>query len=216
MKSKEIEAEAKQIFGNSVNITIEGKRHLRAVLGTKKYKDEYCKGKVDNWLKELNSLCDIAISQPQAAFTAYTKGYKSKFTYFQRTIEDFGDYLTPIEELLANTFIPTLFGRNYAFPSYLRSLFTLPPQEGGLGITSPAEESKQQFEGSIYITNPHVEAIVSQEQYIAGNTINELKQEHLQKKSTALKEKIVEVDLDLPWKYMVLLYKLEIKEQAHG
>ena len=198
MKSKEIEAEAKQIFGNSVNIIIEGKRHLGAVLGTKEYKDEYCKGKVDNWLKELNSLCDIAISQPQAAFTAYTKGYRPKFTYVQRTIEDFGDYLTPIEELLANTFIPTLFGRNYAFPSCLRSLFTLPPREGGLGITSPAEESKQQFEGSIYITKPHVEAIVSQEQYIAGNTINELKQEHLQKKSTALKKKIVEVDLDLP------------------
>ena len=74
----------------------------------------------------------------------------------------------------------------------------MPPREGGLGITSPAEESKQQFEGSIHITKPHVEAIVSQEQYIAGNTINELKQEHLQKKATALKEKTVEVDLDLP------------------
>ena len=34
--------------------------------------------------------------------------------------------------------------------------------------------------------------------YIAGNTIKELKQEHLQNNSTALKEKIVEVDLDLP------------------
>ena len=99
-------------------------------------------------------------------------------TYFQRTIEDFGDYLTPIEELLANTFISTLFGRNYAFPSYLRSLFTLPPWEVGLGISSPTEESKQQFEGSIHITKPHVEAIVSQEQYIAENTINKQKQEH--------------------------------------
>ena len=86
------------------------------------------------------------------------------FTYFQRTIEDFGDYLTPIEELLANTFIPTLFGRKYEFSSYLRSLFTLPTREGGLGISSPTEESKQQFEGSIHVTKPHVEAIISQEQ----------------------------------------------------
>ena len=198
VKSKEIETEAKQIFGNSVNITTKGKRRLGAVLGTKEYKDECCKGKVDNWLKELNSLCDIAISQPQAAFTAYTKGYRSKFTYLKRTTDDFRDYLTPIEELLTNTFIPTLFGRKCAFPSYAGSLFTLPPHDRGLDISSPTEESKQQLEGSIHIAKPHLDAIASQEQYIAGNAINKLKQEHLQKKSTALKEKIAEVDLDLP------------------
>ena len=46
VKPEEIEAEAKEIFGNSVNITIEGKRHLGAVLGTKEYEDEFCKGYV--------------------------------------------------------------------------------------------------------------------------------------------------------------------------
>ena len=73
----------------------------------------------------------------------------------------------------------------------------MPTREGRLSISSPTEESKQQFGGSIHITKPHVKAIVSQEQYIAGNTTSKLRQEHLQKKSTALK-KIAEIYLVLP------------------
>ena len=46
MKSKEIETEAKQIFGNSANITIEGKRHLGAVLGTRNIKMNIAKEKL--------------------------------------------------------------------------------------------------------------------------------------------------------------------------
>ena len=34
--------EAKAIFGNDIKITIDGKRHLGAVLGSEMYKAEYC------------------------------------------------------------------------------------------------------------------------------------------------------------------------------
>ena len=45
VKTEELEAEAKQVFGETVNVTTEGKRHLGAVIGSKSNKDEYCKGK---------------------------------------------------------------------------------------------------------------------------------------------------------------------------
>ena len=44
---------------------------------------------------ELEALSEIARSQPHAAYTVFTKGYKSKFTYFMRTIESFEDYVDP-------------------------------------------------------------------------------------------------------------------------
>ena len=47
---------AKYIFGDSVNITTEGKRHLGAVIGSETYKREYCEEKVDTWIKELSTL----------------------------------------------------------------------------------------------------------------------------------------------------------------
>ena len=39
-------------------------------------------------------------SQPHAAYTVFTKGYKSKFTFFMRTIESFEDYVDPIQEAI--------------------------------------------------------------------------------------------------------------------
>ena len=76
-KSLEISENAKLVLGDKVNITVEGKRHLGAVIGSKDYKDLYCNGKVSEWVKELTSLSDIAKTQPQAAFIAFNKGYKS-------------------------------------------------------------------------------------------------------------------------------------------
>ena len=46
MKSQELADEAERVFGDEVNITMEGKRHLRAVIGSKEYKDQYCAEKV--------------------------------------------------------------------------------------------------------------------------------------------------------------------------
>ena len=41
VKSQELADEAERVFGDEVNITTEGKRHLGAVIGSKEYKDQY-------------------------------------------------------------------------------------------------------------------------------------------------------------------------------
>ena len=101
---------AKQIFGESINITIEGKRHFGAALGSQIFKEQYCKNMVENWLQELNQLCEFAKTEPHAAYAAYFHGYKSKFTYFMRTIDGLKNFLQPIEDLLTTKLIPVLFG----------------------------------------------------------------------------------------------------------
>ena len=86
VKNSELAESAKKCY---VNITLEGRRHLGAVIGSKKFKNQYCQGKVDKWLREMESLTEISKSQPHAAYVAFTKGFKSKFTYYLRTIESF-------------------------------------------------------------------------------------------------------------------------------
>ena len=83
------------MFGESVNITTAGKSHLGAVIGSKEYKDEYCIDKVKTWSDESKKLAEIAKTQPQAAYIAFTKSCRSKFTYFMRTIPGFEDYIEP-------------------------------------------------------------------------------------------------------------------------
>ena len=132
-----------------------------------KYMSEYCNELVGKWCRELEVLTQFAKSQPQAAYAAYIKGYKSKFTYFLRTIEDFGQFLEPIEELLRNKFIPILFDIPGTVPSELRNLFALPVKEGGMGISCLKTEAIDQYLASTSITQVHVGSIIGQSRVLA-------------------------------------------------
>ena len=86
-----------------LNITTEGQRHLGAVIGSRQFnKDQYCREKVLGRKGELEDLSEIARSQPHAAYIVFRKGYKSKFTYFMRTIESFEDYLIWLTEMISS------------------------------------------------------------------------------------------------------------------
>ena len=91
VKSDVLADEAKRVFGDEVNVTTEGQRHLGAVIGSQEFKDQYCREKVFGWKGELEALSEIARSQPHAAYTVFSKGYKSK---------SFEDYVDPIQEAI--------------------------------------------------------------------------------------------------------------------
>jgi len=101
VKNPDLEKEAKAVFGDSVNITTEGQRHLGAVIGSRAFKKLYCNEKINEWMKELLALCEIADTHPQAAYSAYAKGFKSKFNYFLPAIENFEEFVEPIDNLIS-------------------------------------------------------------------------------------------------------------------
>ena len=91
--------EAQNLFANSrVNITAEGKIHLGAVIGSIEYRDEYVKYLVKNWDNQLTILSTIAETQPQATYLAFASGFKSKLSYFLRTIPNIRHLLLPLEK----------------------------------------------------------------------------------------------------------------------
>ena len=61
-----------------MSITIEGKRHLGAVIGSNKYREEYVKVLINDWNNQLALLSPIAESLPQTAYSAFVSGFKSK------------------------------------------------------------------------------------------------------------------------------------------
>ena len=64
---------AKKVFGDEVSITLKGRRHLGAVIGSKEFKNQYCQEKVDKWLREMESLTEISKSQPHSAMSLSLK-----------------------------------------------------------------------------------------------------------------------------------------------
>lgn len=73
--------EATSLFqGMGVSITVEGKRHLGAAIGTNSFVESYVQRKVSEWVVELERLSSIAVTQPHAAYAAFTHGQTSKWT----------------------------------------------------------------------------------------------------------------------------------------
>ena len=139
--------ETKNLFANSpINITIDGKRHLGAAIGTEIFKNEYMEDKVSKWCKEIEILADIAKSQPHAAYAAFIHGEQHKFTYFLRTIANISTILKPLDDMINNTFIPTLFGREITENE--RDIISMPIREGGLGLRTLSDNADQSYHSS--------------------------------------------------------------------
>ena len=142
---------AKDLFNSSINVTTGGKRHLGASLGTDEFTTQYMNDKVSSWLIQLENLNKIAESNPQVAYSAYINGFQHKFTYFMRTIPNISSHLQPIEDFLANTFLPTLFGTMITKTD--RDLYSLPTRLGGLGISVLPEIAEDHYKNSKRIVN---------------------------------------------------------------
>ena len=147
-----------------------------------------------------NSKHYLIRSQPHAAYTVFTKGYKSKYTYFMRTIESFEDYVDPIQEAIDDLLLPTLFGQTEPLPSDLRQLVTLTPAQGGLGVPDLQFEVPQQFADSTSITASHVDSISTQFLFmvVGENSTEELKRQHQALKTASVKSRMESIDSTLP------------------
>ena len=156
--------QAQEAFINtSIKITKEGERHLGAVLGTESFKEKYVKDAVATWVKETDLLAQFAVTEPQAAYTAFTFGMKHKWNYLMRTVPNIGPLLEPLEEVINGRFIPAI--SNGHFPSEReRRLVALPPRMGGLGIPNPQELAHVEFQNSARLTASLTENIIAQDE----------------------------------------------------
>ena len=92
---EEHEASAIQVFAETD--VHSRQRHLGAALGSKTFTEEYVSGKVQEWTKEIKRLAQVAVSQPHAAYAAFTHGTSSRWSYVLRTIPEIHDLLLPLE-----------------------------------------------------------------------------------------------------------------------
>ena len=69
---------AKCLFeGTNINITVQGKRHLGAAIGSREYTKKYVGDKVKTWTQEVLLLVEIATSQSHAAYSVFVHDLSS-------------------------------------------------------------------------------------------------------------------------------------------
>lgn len=161
VKEDKVDAAVAAFQGTEVNITIEGKRQLGAALGTRSFVEEYVHQKVAAWVQEIERLSSIAITQPHAAYAAFTHGLMNKWMFLARTIGGISDHFQPLEEAIRHRFLPSLTGQK-ALSDAERELMALPVRLGGLGITNPATQTDHQYSTSQRVTAPLAALILQQ------------------------------------------------------
>ena len=149
--------------GTGIKITMDGKRHLGAVIGSENYKEKYVTDMVNEWIEELKILQKIARVEPHLAYSAYIFGFQHKYTYFLRTIPKISQLLKPLDSAIDEYFLKPIMD-NYDFTYAERQWFSLPARKGGLGILVPSEVSDFFYENSKNLTVELVHKIVNQKQ----------------------------------------------------
>ena len=139
--------------GTHVNITVEGKPHLGAPLGSQEYTDLFVKGKVKEWCNELEKLASIAETQLHAVYAAITHGLADKWNYLSHTTLDIRERLNPLETTLWTKIIPALTGRPPPSDAE-HNLLALSARLGGIGVCDPSKCPFDEYTASLQITSP--------------------------------------------------------------
>ena len=141
--------------GTGINITVEGKKHLGAPLGTDVFCESFISAKVEKWVEEIKQLSIITESQPHAAYSALTNGLVGRWTFLMRVVPDISEMLQPLEDAIRLHLLPAITVRT-ALSDAERRVLALPVRDSGLGIPIPTTSAANQLESSTFITQPLV------------------------------------------------------------
>jgi hypothetical protein len=139
-------------------------------MGTASFLQQYVERKVNGWITEVDKLSKFAVTQPHAAYAAFTHGLSSRWNYLLRVTDwkilSPSDLLQPLEMAIQSQFIPALTGQPP--PGRLvREMLALPARLGGMGLVNPVTTAEEQHITSQKVCAPLVERILQQDHQLA-------------------------------------------------
>ena len=152
---------ASDLFRDLGISVVTGSRFLGGFVGERSLAADFVSNKVRVWCECIQSLSDVAISEPQASFAALARSLQFEWNHIQRVIPECGTLFAPLLHAINSIFYPSLFGGTVSENEI--ALFSLPTRFGGLGITNCVESASLAFrssrEGSVLL----VDAIIHHE-----------------------------------------------------
>ena len=91
------------------------------------------------WCHKLTQLSEIAKTEPQDGYGAFTSVYRHMFPFLVRTIKNISKFLSPVEKIVREELIPALLD-GFQISDELRKLLALPFKLGQMEIIDPTEK----------------------------------------------------------------------------
>jgi hypothetical protein len=86
-----------------------GHRYIGGFIGTPEARSAWLEPKIQAWIDGIHTLARAARHFPQSAYVGLAKSLQSDWQYLQRVLPDCSVGFEPVEEALANAFLPALF-----------------------------------------------------------------------------------------------------------
>ena len=147
-------------------IRTDGIKLLGSPISTEEFAVSQIKSKFDSWTADLDLLCDIAESQPQATYAAFVHGVHGRWAYFLRSCSILVDHLNCLEWKIRYKFITTLSGRS-SINDLERDWLGLPNCFGVLGPIYPTQYSSSQYQASLAITQLLVDCLLNRKKELS-------------------------------------------------
>ena len=107
--------EARETFeGTNLQIDTNGMGYLGGSIGSEQFTKDFIAGQVQEWIRNVEALFEIAQCHPQAALAVLTHGLAGKWTYLMRVTSGDKDFRNQLESSIA-TQIPTCTNRQAGF-----------------------------------------------------------------------------------------------------
>jgi hypothetical protein len=130
----------------------DGHRYVGGFIGTNEARTQWLEPMIADWVFGIKQLAKAAQRFPQAAYAGLAKSLQMEWQYLQRVLPHAGTSFLPIEEALAESFLPQLLQEPVASAATLRDLMALPVRHAGLGIPDPVTAAQPCHEASVLCT----------------------------------------------------------------
>ena len=137
---------------------------LGGIVGNETDKKSFVVDKIDEWISQVECLTEIAATQPQAAFAAFTKSLQFQWGYMQRVTSGSQSWFCGLEDVIWKKFLPGLMMSDVSRAE--RVLYSLPARCGGLGVLIPTESGDLLFSTSRSASKVIVECIKSGDEFV--------------------------------------------------
>jgi hypothetical protein len=135
-----------------------GNRYLEGFIGEEEALNEWLGKKTKFWTEAVTDLTSVTQAFPQAAYSGLQKSLQQEWQFVQRVTKGIGPEFAAVEQTLAKTFLPTLFGDEYNDDDPRRALAGLPVKWAGLAIPDPTTSAQPKYDASILLCS-HILAL---------------------------------------------------------
>jgi len=132
----------------------DGHRYLGTFLGSPEARQRWLQPQIDQWVGRVRKLSRIAKKYPQSAYAGMTKSLQAEWQYLQRVNHSVADDFAPLDDAIAQDFVPALFGDDDPLHPNHQDCIALPVRHSGLGLPPPTTTANEQLRVSRLCSEP--------------------------------------------------------------